>query len=159
MAVAAGKFQKLPVELLMAGRGGPVEDLRTEADRFHLREIVTEKGRRDLNGEDQDRSLPRPELVWLIGVKDKEVPRLRVILPSLGEDLHGSVQNQIYLKFPVKMGRSVQNPHQKQVKSTNVVVRDQFILVLHVPSILQNRKFVIFFLQLCGGASGGAMLQ
>ena len=143
----------------MAGRGGPVEDLRTEADRFHLREIVTEKGRRDLNGEDQDRSLPRPELVGLIGVKDKEVPCLRVIPPSLGEDLHGSVQNQIYLKFPVKMGRSVQNPHQKQVKSTNVVVRDQFILVLHVPSILQNRKFVIFFLQLCGGASGGAMLQ
>ena len=126
---------------------------------LHVNRLTVEKGGGDLNGEDQDRSLPRPELVWLIGVKDKEVPRLRVILPSLGEDLHGSVQNQIYLKFPVKMGRSVQNPHQKQVKSTNVVVRDQFILVLHVPSILQNRKFVIFFLQLCGGASGGAMLQ
>jgi hypothetical protein len=77
---------------------------------------------------------------------------------ALGVDLRSAFQNQIYLKIPMKVWRSVQNFHQKQAKSTNIIMGDPFKFVFHKINVSQERKFVTFFLQLCGSGGGRDML-
>lgn len=84
-----------------------MKHLGAEADGFHLRKVPAEESGRNLDGENQHGVLQSLKLMGLIGVKDKEVPFPGVIGRPLGSNFHRSFQNQIHLKFPVQMGRSV----------------------------------------------------